>query len=262
MLETQTVKTLAGRLLAAEAQCTPIGTISDEYSQITVEDAYQIQLEIIKEKVAKGKRIVGKKIGLTSLAMQNLLGVYEPDYGQLLGDMEVVDGGEISLSGLLQPKIEAEIAFILGKDLVGPGITARDVLLATEAVVPSLEVVDSRVKDWKIKIQDTVADNASSARFTLGHKLSPVRGLDLSLTGMVFSKNGHIVGTAAGAAVLGNPAVAVAWLANKLAEYDITLRAGETILSGAFTAAVVPTAGEYFEASFDRLGTVGVRFTA
>lgn len=260
MLDNQVIKTLALRLLTAEEKREPIGAITDEYPEITIDDAYQVQLEIIKGKIAKSNRIVGKKIGLTSLAMQNLLGVFEPDYGQLLDNMEVVEGGEISLSTLLQPKVEAEIAFVLSRDLVGPGITVRDVLLATEAVVPSLEIVDSRVKDWKIKIQDTVADNASSACFTLGGKLTAVRELDLGVTGMVFKKNGHVVGTAAGAAVLGNPAAAVAWLANKLAEYNISLRAGETILSGAFSAALVPAAGDFFEASFDRLGTVGVRF--
>lgn len=251
---------LADRLLAAERTHEAITAITNECKDITIDEAYQVQLRVIKAKVDEKDRVVGKKIGLTSLAMQNLLGVYEPDYGHLLSSMEVVDGGVIRLADLMQPKVEAEVAFLLKKDLVGPGVSVSDVLRATEAVVPSLEIVDSRVKDWKIKIQDTVADNASSARFVLGGRLTRVDDLDLSLTGLVFKKNGEVVGTAAGAAVLGHPAAAVAWLANKLAEFEITLKAGEVVLSGAFTAAVVPVAGDYFEACFDRLGTASVRF--
>lgn len=235
--------------------------LTDESTDLTIEDAYRIQLKVVEAKVNAKNRVVGKKIGLTSLAMQNLLGVYEPDYGHLLSNMEVPDGGVIRMSELMQPKVEAEVAFLLKKDLAGPGVLVTDVLRATEAIVPALEIVDSRIKDWKIKIQDTIADNASSARFVLGSQLTSPKGFDLRLVGMVFKKNGEILGTAASTAVLGNPAAAVAWLANKLAEFEIFLRAGEIILSGAFTAAVTPVSGDYFQAIFDRLGTVEVRFT-
>ncbi|MEW6425958.1 MAG: fumarylacetoacetate hydrolase family protein [Bacillota bacterium] len=260
MLGEEKYQQLADRLVVAERTREAITAITDEYKDITIDDAYQIQLRVIKAKLTDRNRVVGKKIGLTSLAMQNLLGVYEPDYGHLLSNMEVVNGGIIRLGELMQPKVEAEVAFLLKKDLAGPGVSVSDVLRATEAVVPSLEIVDSRVKDWKIKIQDTVADNASSSRFILGGRLTRVDNIDLSLTGLVFRKNGEVLSTAAGAAVLGHPAAAVAWLANKLAEFEITLKAGEVVLSGAFTAAVTPAAGDYFEACFDRLGTATVRF--
>lgn len=252
---------LAGKLLEAERTRVPVPALTDDFPDLSIVDAYRVQLHIVAEKKKKNK-VTGKKIGLTSSAMQKLLGVYEPDYGHLFDTMIVPEGGVISLGGLIQPKVEAEIAFLLKHDLKGPGISIPDVLRATEAVVPSLEIVDSRIKDWKIKIQDTIADNASSALYVLGGQLNRLDGFDLSLTGMVFKRNGQILDTAAGAAVAGHPAAAVSWLANKLAEFDIGLHAGEVILSGAFTSAVTPVDGDYFEAFFDRLGTVGVRFTA
>jgi len=251
---------LADLLVRAERRREAIGPLTGEAPDLTVEDAYRIQLKVLEVKIQEKRRVVGKKIGLTSAAMQNLLGVFEPDYGHLLTGMEVADGGVIPLDELMQPKVEPEIAFLLKKDLTGPGVSLSDVLRVTEAVVPALEIVDSRIRDWRIKIQDTVADNASSARFVLGGRLTRVGDLDLSLTGLVFKKNGEIMGTAAGAAVAGHPAAAVAWLANKLAEFGIGLKAGEVILSGAFLAAVPPVAGDFFEACFDRLGSAGVRF--
>jgi len=260
MLDTVKCQQLAESLFLAEQSRLAVAPITEELTNFSIEDAYAVQMHGIEARMGKTNRVVGKKIGLTSIAMQNLLGVFEPDYGHLLSDMEVVDGGTIRLKGLMQPKVEAEIAFLLKKDLVGPGVSTSDVIRATEAVVPSLEIVDSRVRDWRIKIQDTVADNASSARFVLGGRLTRVENLDLSLIGMVFKKNGEVISTAAGAAVLGHPAAAVAWLANKLGEYGITLKAGEVVLSGAFTAAVVPASGDYFEGCFDRLGIVCVRF--
>lgn len=261
MVTNERLQKLADRLKEAERTRQAIAPLTGEMGDFTVDDAYKVQLLLVRDKAGQDNRVAGKKIGLTSLAMQNLLGVFEPDYGHLFSSMEVVDGGLIRLDELMQPKVEAEIAFLLKKDLAGPGVSVSEVLRATEAVAPSLEIVDSRIRDWKIKIQDTVADNASSARFVLGGRLTRVDGLDLSLTGLVFKKNGGVLGTAAGAAVLGHPAAAVAWLANKLAQYEITLKAGEVVLSGAFTAAVAPGAGDCFEACFDRLGSVSVRFS-
>lgn len=226
---------------------------------LTVEVAYQVQLTTVDRKVAAGQRIVGKKIGLTSLAMQKMLNVDQPDYGHLLDGMIVEDGGAIPFDKVLQPKVEGEIAFLLKKDLAGPKVTTMDVMLATECIFPSLEIVDSRITDWKIKLQDTIADNASSGLFVLGrpHKLEEI---DLVLEGMVLYKNGEIMNTGTGAAALGNPAACVAWLANKLAEFGIILKAGEVILSGAITAAVEARPGDHFAAKFTRLGEVGVRF--
>jgi 2-keto-4-pentenoate hydratase len=174
--------------------------------------------------------------------------------------MVILNGQPIAASQMLQPRCEAEIAFVLKRDLTGPGVTVADVLTATEAVLPALEIIDSRIANWKIKLQDTVADNASSAYIVLGNAMTPVHGLDLRLIGMVYEKNGGILATGAGAAVLGHPATAVAWLANKLHEFDVPLKAGEVILSGALAAAAPVAAGDYFRAELDRLGSVSVRF--
>jgi 2-keto-4-pentenoate hydratase len=230
------------------------------YPDITIQEAYQIQLATIDKKVATGSRIIGKKIGLTSLAMQQLLKVDQPDYGHLLDDMVVENGGTIPFSRVLQPKVEAEIAFVLKKDLIGPRVTAVEVLLATAYVLPALEIVDSRIADWKIKLQDTVADNASSGLYVLGGKPVAPHEVDLTLAGMVFYKNGEIVNTGVGAAALGNPAACVAWLANKLFEFGITLKAGEVILSGALSAAVNAEPGDHFRARIAHLGEVSVKF--
>jgi 2-keto-4-pentenoate hydratase len=246
----------------AEAESTRVGIVplTSIDSELTVKEAYYVQLENIKKKVEQGQKIVGKKIGLTSLAMQNLLGVDEPDYGHLLDSMVVENGGSIDIERVLQPKVEAEIAFILKKEVRGPNLTALDVLQATEYVVPALEIVDSRVKDWKIKLADTVADNASSGFYVLGGKPVKVEDIDLELLGMAFYKNGELVNTGVGAAALGNPANCVAWLANKLSEFDIPLRAGEVILSGALSAAIGARAGDTFTARFAHIGQVSVHF--
>jgi len=168
----------------------------------------------------------------------------------------------ISLSTMLQPKVEAEIAFVLKEELKGPGVTLTKVLQATEGVIPSFEIIDSRIKDWKIKIQDTIADNASSAMIVLGSQMVPVNDVDLKHMGLVLEKNGNIIDTAAGAAVLGHPALAVAWLANKLAQYDISLKPGEIILSGSLTKAYEITGEDIFMATFNGLGKVKVVFEA
>lgn len=245
----------------AEAESTKIGTtpLTSE-TDLTVKDAYQVQLETISRKVKEGQKIIGKKIGLTSLAMQKLLGIGEPDYGHLLDGMVVENGGSISMDQVLQPKVEAEIAFILKKELKGPNVTALDVLRATEYILPALEIVDSRIKDWKIKLPDTIADNASSGLYVLGGKPVKVDEVDLELLGMVLTKNGELVNTGVGAAALGNPANCVAWLANKLSDFDITLKAGEVILSGALSAAVDAKANDTFTARFAHLGQVSVNF--
>jgi 2-keto-4-pentenoate hydratase len=250
----------AMHLAQAEKEQRGVSPLTELDPTITVEEAYQVQLFTIQGKVEAGQKVVGKKIGLTSLAMQKLLGVDQPDYGHLLDGMVVENGGEISRDRVLQPKVEAEIAFILKKDLVGPKVTATDVLLATDYVVPALEIVDSRITDWKIKLQDTVADNASSGLYVLGGKPLSVDQLDLAQVGVILYKNGEIMNTGVGAAALGHPANCVAWLANKLSEFRITLKAGEVILSGALSAAVNAEPGDHFQARFAHLGDVSVRF--
>ena len=259
-LACQKIEKFAAQLLEAETTHVGIDPITVVDPEITVDEAYYIQLENIKKKVNEGQKIVGKKIGLTSVAVQNLLGVDEPDYGHLLDSMVVENGGTIDTKDMLQPKIEGEIAFVLKKDLKGPNVTAVDVLQATDYVLPALEIVDSRVQDWKIKLQDTVADNASSGYYVLGGKPTKVEDIDLELLGMVLSQNGEMVNTGVGAAALGSPATCVAWLANRLADYDITLKAGEVILSGALSGMVVANPGDSFTARFAHLGQVSVNF--
>lgn len=254
------IKNFAEKLAEAETTKIGIDPLTTVDSELTVKEAYYIQLENINRKIGKGQKIVGKKIGLTSLAMQTMLGVDEPDYGHLLDNMVVENGGIIPIEQVLQPKVEAEIAFILKKELRGPNLTALDVLQATDYVVPALEIVDSRIKDWKIKLPDTIADNASSGFYVLGGKPAKMEDINLELIGMVFTKNGELVNTGVGAAALGNPATCVAWLGNKLAEFDIPLRAGEVILSGALSAAVEAKKGDTFTARFAHIGQVSVRF--
>ena len=255
------IKAIATELYEAEKNTHPIDPLTSTYPAISLKEAYEIQRTGIDMRRVQDKRkIVGKKIGLTSVAMQKLLGVNEPDYGHLFDHMLVMEGVPVSRKTLLLPKIEGEIAFVLKRELKGPGITIADVLRATEGVMAAIEIVDSRIRDWKIKLPDTIADNASSAGFVLGSRLVPVKELDLRLLGMIFEKNGEIMNTGAGAAVWGHPAASVAWLANSLAVFDTSLKEGEIILSGALTAAVDAQAGECFQVSFQDLGTVGERF--
>jgi 2-oxopent-4-enoate hydratase len=262
MLDKKVIERIARQFLEAEHQCKAVDPISDQYPDITVEDAYRIQLQVMKWKKEAGQIIVGKKIGLTSRQMQDSLGVHEPDYGHIFNYMVIQENQPIGFSRLIQPKVEGEIAFILEKDLRGPGITAADVLEATSAVAPAIEVIDSRVKNWKIKICDTVADNASSSCIILGKKTLLPSQLDLRYVGMVLEKNGEIISTGAGAAVMGNPAQSVAWLANKLSEFGDSLNMGEVIMSGSVTAAVKVTPGDIFEVTFDHLGAVTAKFIA
>jgi 2-keto-4-pentenoate hydratase len=251
----------ADHLAEAERSGRGVEPITSLEPQITVEEAYRVQLKTIERKVQAGDVIVGKKIGLTSLAMQTLLGVDQPDYGHLLDSMAVENNGEISFKRVMQPKVEAEIAFFLKRDLVGPRVTAHDVLMATDYVLPALEIVDSRIANWNIKLQDTIADNASSGFYVLGGRPVKPDHIDLVLVGMALYKNGELMNTGVGAAALGNPANCVAWLANKLSEFGIPLQAGEVILSGALSAAVDAAPGDTFSARIAHLGAVGVRFT-
>ena len=252
---------IAEALYQAEQDRSQIATLTTEYPEMTVEDAYQIQLINAARRLAEGQKLIGLKIGLTSRGMQELLGVSEPDYGHLFADMLIPEGEACSMSGLIQPRVEGELTFCLNKTLRGPGVTVEDVMQATEYVIPSIEIVDSRILDWKIKLEDTVADNGSSARLILGGKKLPADQVDMRLTGMTLEKNGQLVNSGTAAEVWGNPAAAVAWLANKLAAYNIDLPAGSLIMSGALTAAQFAKAGDTFTASFHGMGSATVTFT-
>lgn len=227
-------------------------------TELTVEHAYRIQDHLIQRRLALGDRIVGKKIGLTSRVVQKMLGVGEPDFGQLLASMAVSD--TIAIDTLIQPRIEGEVAFLLDRDLAGPGITNADVLRATRAVLPCFEIVDSRIRDWKIKLVDTVADNASAGLFVLGFSMADPRTLDLSTCGMVLEKNGAVESTGSGAAALGSPVSCVAWLANALGRFGVSLKAGEIILSGSLGALIPVSRGDNFRLSIGSIGSATVRF--
>lgn len=258
-MDRDSIQKYADLLFEAEREKIAISPLTEQDAALTLDDAYAIQLENISRAVALGYVISGKKIGLTSPGIQQQLGVNEPDYGHLFSAMDCVNG-EVRIGQLLQPKIEAELAFVLKDDLIGGKITAQDVRNATDYVVGAFEIVDSRVADWKIKLVDTVADNASSGRYVLGEKKLRIDEMDLSAVTMKLYKNGEQVGEGIGGAVLGDPCLAVAWLANRLWDYGVTLKTGEVILSGAFSAAPPAAKGDEFEAVFSDFGSVKARF--
>ncbi len=260
-MDKKLIATLAKELYQAEKTNTPIDAITARYPDISNEEAYQVQLAGMQLRQDDGHTIVGKKIGLTSKAMQTALGVFEPDYGYISDRMMALEGDVLSLNELIAPKVEAEVAFILKEDLTGPGVTVSRVLQASAGIMPALEIIDTRIKDWKIKIQDTIADGASIGKVIVTGRLIPVDDFDMRFMGLVLEKNGEVVTTAAGAAVLGHPANAVAWLANKLAGYGISLKAGDIVMSGSLTAACPVEAGDSVRATFDRLGAVGAKFS-
>ena len=257
----QTLRQMLGTELFQASKTHQVGIpLTERYPDISVEDAYYIQLHTIAQYTASGSTVTGKKIGLTSRAMQELFGVYEPDFGSLLDHLAFNSGESIPYGSLIQPKVEGEIAFVLQNDLIGRHITARDVLDATAYVTAAIEVVDSRFRNWQIKLPDTIGDNASFGAYILGSKACLVSEVDLRLVGMVLERNGTILNTGAGAAAMGHPANCVAWLANKMNEFNTPLRKGEIILSGALTAAVEAKAGDYFRVQFGDLGEVSISF--
>ena len=200
----------------------------------------------------------GRKVGLTSRPQQDLLGVHEPNFGVLLDDMVVDDGDEVRLDELIQPRVESEIAFVMADNLSGPGVAPADALAAVAGVRPAVEVVDSRIADWRVQIADTVADNASAARAVVGARTVPVTAVDLRLLGVLFSRNGTPIESGAGAAVLGDPVRALAWLANTLGAFGSGLHRGDLVLSGALHRMVPVRPGDVVQARFAHLGTVTV----
>jgi 2-oxopent-4-enoate hydratase len=251
---------LADELWGAQETAQPVAPLTERHSDLDVTDAYAIQNLNVQRRVAGGGHIVGRKVGLTSRPMQQLLGVDEPDFGVLLDDMFVEEGDEIAVESLVQPRVEAEMAFVMGRDLVGPGVTTTTALAAIAGVVPAIEIVDSRIADWRIQLVDTVADNASSGKVVVGGRLTPVAELDLRLVGLLFYRNGVPIASGAGAAALGNPARCVAWLANKLGTFGTSLRRDDVVLPGALHRMVPVRRGDVFRAEFAHIGTVSVRF--
>jgi 2-oxopent-4-enoate/cis-2-oxohex-4-enoate hydratase len=254
------IKELGDALHAALEARTTIAPLTETDPDITVEDAYAIQLRMVQHRIDAGQKVVGKKIGVTSKVVMDMLGVNQPDFGYLLSGMVFNEGEPIDTSALIAPRAEAEVAFVLKRDLAGPGVTAADVLRATEFVMPCFEIVDSRIRNWEIKIQDTVADNASCGVLTLGAIGKSPLDLDLALAGMVLEKNGEIISTSAGASVQGSPVNAVVWLANTLGRLGVQLNAGDIILSGSQSPLVPVVAGDSLHASVGGLGSTSVRF--
>lgn len=261
-LDDAVVRELAAALDAAERDRRPIAPLTGARPWLTPEDAYRVQQQLLAPRIAAGAVVVGHKVGLTSRAMQEMLGVDQPDYGALLDTMQLAPDALVDVDELIAPRIEPEIAFVLGTALRGPGVTTESALAAVEGVAPALELIDSRIADWKITLADTIADLASSARFVLG----PVTALEAvgadALPGLrgELRRDGETVGEGDGSAVLGHPAAALAWTANTLAAHGAGFEPGAVVLSGSLCAAVPVQAGERFEAVVERLGTVGLSF--
>jgi len=248
----------SARLITAARTRTATTALTGDYGDFDIPTAYDVQALVVADRIAQGHQVVGAKLGLTSEAKQKQMNVSEPLYGWLTNDMRLEPGAPLIVDAFIQPRVEAEIAFLIGDDLEGDDVGAADVLAATAAVMPAIDVLDSRYAGYSFTLPDVVADNSSSAGFVTGTTLVDPLGLDLRLLGVVLEVNGDVVATAAGAAVLGHPASSVAWLVRALARRGEGLAAGMTVLSGACTAAFAVTPGDTVVARIDRLGTVEV----
>lgn len=258
-MNVQIIEKYAAMLYMAEKDRAPMLPLTELDGELTLDCAYAIQMKNVERALSIGETISGKKIGLTSPGIQKQLGVSEPDYGHLFASMNCLDG-IVYASHLLQPKIEAELAFVLAEDLTGGNVSPQDVRDATDYVSGAFEIVDSRVVDWRIKLIDTVADNASSGRYILGEKRLRVSEVDLPRVSMRLFKNGELMEKGSGEAVMGDPCIAVAWLANRLWNYGVPLKKGEVVLSGAFSAAPRAERGDVFWAEFSSFGTITAEF--
>lgn len=259
-LSPQTIAQLAEHLENAELNAQDVTKITDDFPGMDFQDAYDIQWEIRRRKEARGTKIVGMKMGLTSWAKMAQMGVEVPCYGFLADYFSCADGAAIDTAGLIHPKVEAEIAFVTSKTLKGPGVHAADVFAATDFILPAVEVIDSRYRDFKFDLMSVVADNSSSSRFVTGGRRLPVDHMDLRTVGVVLEKNGEIVDMSAGAAVLGNPVESVAMLANMLGERGEELPAGTFVMTGGVTAAVAVAAGDCINVRYHELGSISMRF--
>lgn len=248
-------------LLTAYRTGVPIEPLTDRFPGLTVDDAYEIQVGQVQQWRADGAVIKGHKVGVSSAAMQRQLGVDQPDFGHLTDRMFYLESQLIDSSTYIAPKVEPEIAFVLGRPLAGPGVTVAEAVTAVSFVTPALEIIDSRIRDWKIKLEDTIADNASSGGVVLGSAAVPLEKLDIRLVGGVLHRNGELVGSGAGGAVLGSPLNALVWLANVLGHRGVSLEAGHVVLPGSIMAAQSVAAGDVVTATFGGLGSVTARFS-
>lgn len=255
------IQTAAEQIWGAYESRTPVDPVRNALPDGDVDAAYAVQRINTDHWVREGRRVIGRKIGLTAKAVQTQLGVDQPDYGILFADMAVVDGDEIPMSRVLQPKAEGEVAIVLDSDLPHQQLTLIDVIDATAYLLPAIEVVASRIANWDIKIVDTVADNASSGMFVLGTQPVSLADVDLRMCGMVMEKNGDQVSVGAGVACLGNPLNAALWLARKMVEVDMPLRAGDVIMTGALGPMAPAEAGDVIEVRINGLGSVRAAFS-
>ena len=251
----------ADLLLAAYDTRVPVEPLAAKFEGLTLSDAYEIQLLQIRQRVARGARVKGHKVGLSSPAMQRQMGVNQPDYGHLLDDMFWLENQPVPVSWFLQPRIEPEIAFVLSRPLSGPGVSVAEAAAAVDFVLPALELIDSRIRDWRIGIVDTIADNASSGGVVLGSAPARLADVDLRLMGCTLHRNGVLAGTGAGGAVLGSPLTSLTWLANTVGARGVVLEPGHVVLPGSITASVPVGAGDTVTAAFGGLGSVTARFT-
>ncbi|MGW4715429.1 2-keto-4-pentenoate hydratase [Nocardia sp. NPDC004260] len=252
---------LADELERAERDRVAIDPLIARHPDIDVVDAYEIQLINIRRRLDAGARVVGHKVGLSSKAMQQMMGVDEPDYGHLLAEMEVYEDVPVEAGRYLFPRVEVEVGFVLGADLPGAECTEEDVLAATVAFAPAIELIDSRIKDWNIGLADTISDNASSAGFVLGAQRVAPKDIDIKAIDAVLTRSGEVVAEGRSDAVLGDPVIAVAWLARKVASFGVRLKAGDIVLPGSCTRAIDARPGDDFHAEFAGLGSVRLQFT-
>ena len=259
-LDQETIEKLAEHLENAELQAYEVTKITDDYPNMTFTDATDVQWEIRRRKMSRGHKIVGMKMGLTSWAKMKQMGVEMPCYGFLADYFSLPDGAEVPFDELIHPKVEAEIAFVTNKELSGRNLTVEDVLAATELVVPAVEIIDSRYKDFKFDLTSVQADNSSSTRFVVGSHAAKPEDFDWSTIGVVMQKNGEIIELGAGAAVLDHPAASVAMLATMLAERDEVIPAGTFIMTGGITAAVLVEKGDSIVVRYQGLGAVTMKF--
>lgn len=251
----------AQELFDAYATRIALDPLTTRYPGIELADSYEIQLLQIRQRIAEGRTVVGHKVGLTSAAMQRQLGVNQPDYGHITDDMVFLEHLPVPHEVYVQPRVEPEIAFVLKRPLRGPGVTVAEAISAVDFVLPAIEIIDSQIKDWKIGLLDTIADNASSGGIVLGSMPVGPRDVDLRLSGCVLRRNGEVIATGAGGAVLGSPWTSLVWLANTVGAQGVTLEAGHVVLPGSQTASFPVAPGDSVTATFGGIGSVTARFS-
>ena len=267
MLSPEQIQVCATRLHEAEASGAPVRALSQDYPGMTIEDAYAVQAAWVKIKQAEGQKIIGRKVGLTSKAMQNAMGIDEPDFGTLLDSMWIENNATVAASQFIDPRVEVELAFVLKQPLAGPDLSVEDVIEATDFVVPSLELIAARShrvdpdNGYVRTVVDTIADNAANGGIVVGDTPVKPSEIDMRWAGAILYRNGVVEETGLGAGILDHPAHGIVWLAKRFAPHGVALGAGEYILSGSFTRPVIANSGDEFCADFGALGKVGLRFS-